>query len=149
MQNRNENTTSGGITTNCVRTTENCKILHSKFSWFFKEQATKNCNKVSFHSCTFTYTSKFYLFQNLSKNTLICYNLFYRSLSSQPRHKGSYCYANMLNSRECFVRLLTVSHQWNPKSAFKYSLGQQNNVSTTLSRALSQHYVDDFEHAQT
>ena len=41
--------------------------------------------------------------------------------------------------------LLTVSHQWNPKPVFKYSLGQQNNIAATLSRSLSQCYVADFE----
>ena len=56
---------------------------------------------------------------------------------------------NTLNSEERSIRLLTVSRKRNPKSVFKYSLGQQGNVATTLSRALPQRYVADSEHVRT
>ena len=46
--------------------------------------------------------------------------------------KGSHCYANKPNSKECSIRLLTVSHQQNFKSAFKYSLGWQNNIAVIV-----------------
>ena len=55
---------------------------------------------------------------------------------------------NTLNSEERSIRLLTVSRKRNPKSVF-YSLGQQGNVATTLSRALPQRYVADSEHVRT
>ena len=44
---------------------------------------------------------------------------------------------------------LTVSSQRSPKSEFKYSLRQHNNVATMLSRALPQRYDADFEHVRT
>ena len=43
-----------------------------------------------------------------------------RSLSNRDT-KGSHFYVNMLNSKEDPIRLLTVSHQRNPESVFKYS----------------------------
>ena len=46
---------------------------------------------------------------------------FYGQFSSQSRHEKSHCYANTLHSKERSNRLLTVSHQKNPKPVFKYS----------------------------
>ena len=69
--------------------------------------------------------------------------------SSQLWHRGSHCYANTLGNKECSIRLLTVCHQRNPKSVFKYSLGQQNNIATTLSRDLPHPFVPAFEHVRT
>ena len=46
----------------------------------------------------------------------------------------------MLNSKTRSKRLLTISHQWYPKPVRKYSLGHQNNVETTLNKALFRHY---------
>ena len=86
---------------------------------------------------------------SITKNTLICYNIILKLFSSQSWHKGFYCYENMLNSKECSIRLLIVSYQPNLKSFLKYSLGQQNNIATTLSRALPQRYVAEFEHVRT
>ena len=53
------------------------------------------------------------------------------------------------NIKECSIKLLTVSHQRHLKSVFKYSLGQQNNIATTLSRVLPWRYVANFEHVRT
>ena len=71
-----------------------------------------------------------------------------RSLSNRDT-KGSHCYVNMLNSKEDPIRLLTVSHQRNPESVFKYSWAQQNNVATIISRVLPQLCVADFGYVRT
>ena len=55
----------------------------------------------------------------------------------------------LMNGKQHSNRLLTASNQNDPKSAFKYSLGHQNNLRTTLGRALSQHYVVNFEQVST
>ena len=67
--------------------------------------------------------------------------LFYRLFPGQSWHKESQCYANTHNCKERSNKLLTVSHQRNPKSIFKYSLGQQSNATATVRRALPQRYI--------
>ena len=92
--------------------------------------------KVSFH---FYLHRKMLPKPSLSKNTLQSYSvLLHRLFSGQLWHKGSQCYANTVNSLEHSNRPLTVSHQRNPKSVFKYSLSQQSNNATRPRRALSQ-----------
>ena len=130
----------------------NCRELRNficKISRSFWEHPVKDHNKISFQSCAFTCTGKFSLCQAYPKIPSYVTGLFYRLFSSQSWHKESHCYANMLNSKECSIRLLTVPHKWNPKLVFRYSLGQQSNLATTFSRALPQRYVADFEHVQT
>ena len=50
-----------------VRTAENCQILHAKFHVHFMNIQRKMATKVSFHSCDFTCTGKFYLSQAYPK----------------------------------------------------------------------------------
>ena len=61
----------------------------------------------------------------------------------------SYFIGCSLANRDTRDRSITVFHQRNPKPVFNYSLRQQSNSSITLSRALSQRYVADFEHVRT
>ena len=44
--------------------------------------------------------------------------------------------------------MLTASYQQSPKSVFKYSLAQQENILTSLRRALPQCYVAGFEYVR-
>ena len=117
------------------------KFYMQNFMFFLSKRSQQNF----FPILCFHLHWKILSVRSLSKNTFICYRLF----SSQSWHKEYHCYTNMFNSKEYYIRLLTVPHKQNPKLVFRYSLGQQSNVATTLSRALPQLYVADFEHVQT
>ena len=123
-----------------VRTAENCQILYAKFHVLFKI-ATKFLST---------------LVLSLALDNFICVKLNQKYVDMLQYYFIGCSLANcdtkdpiVMQIWEYSIRLLTVSHQRNPKSVFKYSLVQQNNNATTLSRALPQHYVAAFEHVRT
>ena len=132
-----------------VRTAKNCQILYAKFHVLFKNIQRKIATKFlstlllspALENCICAKPIQRYL-NMLQSHSIGC------SLANRDT-KDPIVMQNALNSEERSIRLLTVSHKQNPKSVFKYSLGQQSNVATTLSRALPQRYLADFEHVQT
>ena len=130
-----------------LRTGKNCQILYAKFHVLFLNIQWKITTK---------FLSTLVLLSVALKNS-ICAKPNQKYLNMLPSYstgcsihrwdKGSHCYGNAMNSKEHSIKLLAVSPQQNLKiQSPKYSLGQQNNIATILSRALPQHYVSDFEH---
>ena len=132
-----------------VRTAENYQILYANFHVLFKNIQWKIATKFLSALVLLLALEKFVSAKPNQKYLNMVTMLFYRLLSSQSWHKGPHFYGNALNSKKRIITLLTVSHQQHPKSVFKYSLGHQNNLATTLSRVLPQRYVAEFDHVRT
>ena len=128
-----------------VKTAENCQILCAKFRILFGNMQRKITTKFVSSRKFSLPPENFISFRLVRKYVYYVTITFYRFFSSQRQHEESYCYANTLSRKERSNGLSIASHQRIVKPVSKYSAVQQNNITATLSRALSQRHFADFE----
>ena len=116
-----------------VRIADNYQVLYAKFHVHFKNIQRKIATK---------FLSTLVLL--LAMENFICSKLNQKYLNMLQSYSivCSLAKRDTKNSLVMQIRVIAKrAHQGNPKSVFKYSLGQQNNIATTLSRVLLQRYI--------
>ena len=119
---------------------ENLQNSYAKFHILFKNIPRKIATKC-FSTLVFSLAHENFIRGRSIKKYV--YRLQSCSISYSPANRDTN--GNKANSKQRFNRLLNLPQQRYPKSVFKSFLGQQNNVTTTFSRALFQCYVADVE----
>ena len=124
------------------RTAENCQILYAKFHVLFKNIQRKIPNFV----CTLVFSlvalENFICAEPIQKQVFILLSSSIGcSLANRDTKDPIVMTICLMNGKEWSNRPLTKSHQRDPKSIFKCSLGHQNNAQQSFVSTLCCRYV--------